>query len=86
VRGDPDHPANFGRLCTKGSTLHLTATASPSRARRACCSPMRRAQRGEAPQRIGWDAALDQAADRKFAQVVATTAPTRWASTSAASC
>jgi len=23
VRGDPDHPANFGRLCTKGSTLHL---------------------------------------------------------------
>ena len=22
VRGDPDHPANFGRLCTKGSTLH----------------------------------------------------------------
>jgi hypothetical protein len=27
VRGDPDHPANFGRLCTKGSTLHLTATA-----------------------------------------------------------
>ena len=25
VRGDPAHPANFGRLCTKGSTLHLTA-------------------------------------------------------------
>jgi assimilatory nitrate reductase catalytic subunit len=25
VTGDPDHPANFGRLCTKGSTLHLTA-------------------------------------------------------------
>ncbi|HOX69841.1 MAG TPA: hypothetical protein PKV56_18495, partial [Burkholderiaceae bacterium] len=25
VRGDPEHPANFGRLCTKGSTLHLTA-------------------------------------------------------------
>ena len=20
VRGDPDHPANFGRLCSKGST------------------------------------------------------------------
>ncbi|MBN8494700.1 MAG: hypothetical protein J0M00_25060, partial [Burkholderiales bacterium] len=28
VRGDPEHPANFGRLCTKGSTLHLTATAA----------------------------------------------------------
>ncbi len=26
VRGDPDHPANRGRLCTKGATLHLTAT------------------------------------------------------------
>jgi assimilatory nitrate reductase catalytic subunit len=24
VRGDPDHAANFGRLCAKGSTLHLT--------------------------------------------------------------
>ena len=28
VRGDPTHPANFGRLCTKGSTLHLTATSA----------------------------------------------------------
>ena len=28
VRGDPNHPANFGRLCTKGQALHLTATAS----------------------------------------------------------
>ncbi len=26
VRGDPSHPANFGRLCTKGATLYLTAT------------------------------------------------------------
>lgn len=25
VRGDPDHPANFGSLCTKGATLHLSA-------------------------------------------------------------
>ncbi len=24
VRGDPDHPANFGQLCSKGSTLHLS--------------------------------------------------------------
>ncbi|HEX7916775.1 hypothetical protein, partial [Rudaea sp.] len=23
VRGDPEHPANFGRLCSKGSALHL---------------------------------------------------------------
>jgi assimilatory nitrate reductase catalytic subunit len=25
VRGDPEHPANLGRLCSKGATLHLTA-------------------------------------------------------------
>ncbi len=24
VSGDPAHPANFGKLCSKGSTLHLT--------------------------------------------------------------
>jgi hypothetical protein len=35
VRGDPDHPANFGRLCTKGGTLHLTVT--PQAWRSACC-------------------------------------------------
>ena len=34
VRGDPEHPANFGRLCTKGSTLHLTATPIVMQTRR----------------------------------------------------
>ena len=24
VRGDPDHPANFGRLCSKGAALAET--------------------------------------------------------------
>ena len=24
VAGDPGHPANLGKLCSKGSTLHLT--------------------------------------------------------------
>jgi len=63
VRGDPAHPANFGRLCTKGSTLHLTA--SPAIARQArLLTPMLRDERGMAPRAIGWDAALDQAADR----------------------
>ncbi|WP_428938387.1 molybdopterin oxidoreductase family protein [Fontivita pretiosa] len=27
VRGDPDHPANFGRLCQKGATVALTVHA-----------------------------------------------------------
>src|SRR5258706_355284 len=32
VRGDADHPANFGRLCTKGTTLHLSRhAASPNK-------------------------------------------------------
>ncbi|MEJ8822474.1 molybdopterin-dependent oxidoreductase, partial [Variovorax humicola] len=68
VRGDPDHPANFGRLCTKGSTLHLTATAEVTRQTRLL-QPMQRAQRGAAPQATTWDSALDTAAD-KFAQVI----------------
>ena len=32
VRGDPNHPANFGRLCAKGSTVAQTVDA-PSRLR-----------------------------------------------------
>ncbi|MDQ0590250.1 nitrate reductase [Variovorax paradoxus] len=68
VRGDPDHPANFGRLCTKGSTLHLTATATVTRQTRLL-QPMRRAERGAAPEAIGWNGALDMATD-KFAQVI----------------
>ncbi|WP_398501334.1 molybdopterin-dependent oxidoreductase [Variovorax sp.] len=68
VRGDPDHPANFGRLCTKGSTLHLTASAPITRQTRLL-RPMQRARRGEAPQPLGWDAALDEAAGR-FAGIV----------------
>jgi assimilatory nitrate reductase catalytic subunit len=27
VRGDPAHPVNQGKLCTKGATLHLSAQA-----------------------------------------------------------
>ena len=68
VRGDPDHPANFGRLCTKGSTLHLTATAAVTRQTRLL-QPLQRLQRGRTPEPICWDAALDTAAD-KFAQVI----------------
>jgi len=52
VRGDPDHPANFGRLCTKGSTLHLTA-APHVNAQARLLQPMRRERRGTAPRAIG---------------------------------
>ena len=63
VRGDPNHPANLGRLCTKGSTLHLTASASVTRQTRLL-QPMQRLQRGQAPQAISWNSALDLAADK----------------------
>jgi assimilatory nitrate reductase catalytic subunit len=73
VRGDPDHPANFGRLCTKGSTLHLTATAEVTRQTRLL-QPMLRQQRGERAARVEWDTALDLAADR-FAATIAAHGP-----------
>ncbi|MFO6421419.1 molybdopterin-dependent oxidoreductase [Hylemonella sp. W303a] len=63
VRGDPDHPANFGRLCSKGSTLHLTTAPEITRQQRLL-QPLRRWQRGEAPVAVGWDEALDEAATR----------------------
>ena len=68
VRGDPSHPANFGRLCTKGSTLHLTAS-SPITLQTRLLQPLRRAQRSDAPQPLLWDAALGLATE-KFADTI----------------
>ena len=68
VRGDRDHPANFGRLCTKGSTLHLTATQAVTRQTRLL-QPMQRPQRGAAPHALSWDAALDEAS-AQFARII----------------
>lgn len=73
VRGDPDHPANFGRLCSKGSTLHLTATA-PIQQHARLLFPMRRTQRDAAPQPVSWNDAMTLATDR-FEQVVRTHGP-----------
>ncbi len=68
VRGDPLHPANWGRLCTKGSTLHLTAS-SPISLQTRLLQPMHRAQRRDAPQSLSWDAALGLASSQ-FADVI----------------
>ena len=64
VRGDPDHPANFGRLCTKGANLHLTA-----REEMRALYPELRGTRNEARKRASWDDALDAVAD-KFAAII----------------
>ena len=63
VRGDPDHPANFGRLCTKGATLFQTAGHDY----RLLQPELRTA--GQGPRHLGWDVALDHAADR-FAEII----------------
>ena len=67
VRGDPEHPANRGRLCTKGTTLPLTMTPA-AQAMRARHPEMRRA-RGARRERVSWDEALDHVAER-FAAIV----------------
>ena len=68
VRGDPDHPANFGRLCTKGSTLHLTASAAITRQTRLL-TPQQRVQRGGPTIPVTWDHALDHAS-AVFARII----------------
>jgi assimilatory nitrate reductase catalytic subunit len=68
VKGDPDHPANFGRLCSKGSTLHLTATQAVTRQTRLL-QPMRREHRGETPKPVSWDSALGFASET-FSQII----------------
>ncbi len=73
IQGDKDHPANFGRLCTKGSTLHLTAAPAVAHQTRLL-QPMRRVARGQAPEVTTWDSALSQAAER-FAEIITTHGP-----------
>jgi assimilatory nitrate reductase catalytic subunit len=56
-RGDPDHPANFGRLCSKGAALKDTL-ALPDR----LTMPMMHGKE------VSWDAALDHIAS-EFSRV-----------------
>src|SRR5688572_12175983 len=58
VRGDPDHPANFGRLCTKGAALHRTLDPAAR-----ALHPELRTRRAAARERVSWNQALDYAAD-----------------------
>ena len=64
VHGDPGHPANFGRLCTKGASLHLSS-GHELRARH----PELRGERGETRARVSWSEALDHAAGRFAATI-----------------
>jgi assimilatory nitrate reductase catalytic subunit len=57
IAGDPDHPANLGRLCSKGAALGETLGLSGR-----LLHPMQR-RPGGGLKRIAWDAALDAVAD-----------------------
>lgn len=69
VRGDPEHPANYGRLCTKGSTLHLT-----TRPEMRLGHPELRERRDTTRRHVSWETALDTAA-RKFADIIEADGP-----------
>ena len=64
VRGDPEHPANSGRLCSKGSTLHQTARGGGR-----LLHPMVRCSRDAPREAVGWEQAMALATGR-FAQIV----------------
>ena len=63
VRGDPDHPANFGRLCSKGSALGETVGLE-----NRLLSPHMNGKD------VDWDSALQVVADR-FSQTIAEHGP-----------
>jgi assimilatory nitrate reductase catalytic subunit len=64
VKGNPDHPANFGRLCTKGATLHLSAKID-----NRALYPEMRLTREATRKRVSWDVSLNFLAE-KFAQTI----------------
>ncbi len=64
VRGDPDHPANRGRLCSKGATLAQTGDLTYR-----LQHPERRRTKGGSRERLGWNEALDEAAGRFAATI-----------------
>ena len=63
IAGDPAHPANFGRLCSKGSALGETLGLGTR-----LLHPMLRGHDGTLA-RAGWDTALTRVADG-FARIV----------------
>src|SRR3979490_1846559 len=68
ISGDPEHPANFGRLCSKGSALGETLGLE-----NRLLHPMIRCDKGTM-ERLGWSDALDHVAHR-FQHIVARDGP-----------
>ncbi|UAW99548.1 molybdopterin-dependent oxidoreductase [Halopseudomonas nanhaiensis] len=57
VQGDPKHPANYGRLCSKGATLHKTGDLAAR-----ALYPELRLGKGMGRSRVDWDTAMGHAA------------------------
>ncbi|HTF79921.1 MAG TPA: molybdopterin-dependent oxidoreductase, partial [Bradyrhizobium sp.] len=68
ISGDPEHPANFGRLCSKGSALGETLSPESR-----LLYPMIRCSKGTM-ERVAWPDALDHVAHR-FKHIVARDGP-----------
>ncbi len=60
LRGDPAHPSNFGRLCSKGRSLLHAAGRQDSR----LLHPERRTARDQPRQRVAWADAIGHVAER----------------------
>ncbi len=58
VKGDPDHPANHGLLCSKGRNLHYVVEDQSDRLQ----YPQMRGSRDQPLKRVSWDAAITRAA------------------------
>ncbi len=58
VRGDPDHPANYGKLCSKGSSLHLSAKSVLQQQARVL-QPQLRLHREDQLQDSSWENVTD---------------------------
>ncbi|SEC32366.1 assimilatory nitrate reductase (NADH) alpha subunit apoprotein [Pseudomonas saponiphila] len=69
VSGDPAHPANFGKLCSKGASLHLTGDPGAR-----ALYPELRLGKDLPRSRCDWDSALEHAAGI-FAQTIAEHGP-----------
>src|SRR6201991_4010212 len=70
VKGDPEHPANFGQLCSKGLALADSARSDSGR----MLQPGLRTRRDEPRRTVPWDEALNAVAAR-FADVIAEHGP-----------
>src|SRR5512133_340547 len=68
ISGDPEHPANFGRLCSKGSALGETLGLT-----NRLLYPMIRCGKG-IMERVAWSDALDHVAHR-FHHIIARDGP-----------